>query len=191
MRKAFLLLLILFVISTAAAAEQAALSAKLTRLHVIAASDSDGDQRQKLLVRDALLRETPTLLADGPDGGTLIRRFETAARAALDSLGSDAEVTVTLGRENYDLRRYESFALPAGSYRSLRVVIGPGEGQNWWCVLFPPLCFASSEEFFATAEEAGLTEEEISLITESGTGYVVRFRIVQLVEKLLQFLREL
>ncbi len=191
MRKAILLLLTLLVISTAAAAEQAALSAKLTRLHVIAASDSAADQRQKLLVRDALLQEAPSLLADCPNGDALTRRFETAAQAAMASLGSDAAVSVSLGREEYGLRRYGSFALPAGSYRSLRVVLGPGEGQNWWCVLFPPLCFASTEEFYDTAEEAGLTEEELALITESGTGYVVRFRIVQLVEKLLQLLRGL
>ena len=188
MRKLILVFLLLLVTLTAAAVEQTALAAKLTRLHVIAASDSAEDQRQKLFVRNALLREAPAILSETDCADELTHRFEETARAELQRLGADPAVSVRLGRERYGLRRYDSFALPAGDYRSLRVVLGEGAGQNWWCVLFPPLCFATAEEWVTTAEAAGLSEEEMALITESD-GYVVRFRLVELVEKLLALFR--
>ena len=77
------------------------------------------------------------------------------------------------------------FSLPAGEYTALRLVIGEGAGQNWWCVVFPPLCTTAACEFDKTALAAGLTEEDISLITES-EGYVLKFRTIELWQQLRQ-----
>ena len=98
--------------------------------------------------------------------------------------GFDYSARAALTWEAYPTREYDTFTLPAGRYLSLRVTLGEGEGQNWWCVVFPPLCMAATtEEFAGSAETAGLTEEEVSLITQESEGYVVRLKIIELVEE--------
>jgi len=191
MRKIASLLFFTLVFSllfSAAAVDESAVASKLTRLHVIANSNSRADQELKLALRDELLCAAPSVFEDVCDRAELITRLTNEAESALMRLGSDYPVHVTLSRENYSTREYSSFSLPAGEYRSLRVIIGEGEGENWWCVLFPPLCFASCEEFIDTAEDAGLTNDEISLITADDGGYIVRFKLVELAEKLIRLL---
>ena len=79
-----------------------------------------------------------------------------------------------------------TLTLPAGEYLSLRLIIGEGKGHNWWCVVYPPLCQSvSQEDFTGAAEEAGLTEEEVSLISGESRGYAVRFKSMEWVENLL------
>lgn len=177
-----ILALILVVALTAGAsalAEQRILSDKVLRLHVIAASDSDADQQLKLLVRDAVLEvangETPDLAA-----------IERAARGVIEREGYSYPVNVELGREDYPTRNYDTFALPAGNYNSLRVIIGGGEGKNWWCVLFPPLCVSTAEEFEETARSAGLSDEEIALISKED-GAEVRFRVAEWFQAVASF----
>ena len=172
---------------------QEALAGKLIRLHVVANSDSGADQALKLRVRDAVLKAAETRLEDC--AGT--KAAETALRQALPELEAAAAALVaaegyaypvraTLGWEEYPTRTYDGFALPAGRYLSLRVTIGEGAGQNWWCVVFPPLCMAATtEEFALSAQGAGLTREEVSLITQESEGVVVRFKIIETVERWL------
>ncbi len=96
---------------------------------------------------------------------------------------------MTLGAENYPTRRYDDFALPAGTYESLRVTLGEGEGHNWWCVVFPPLCLEAAQ---VSAGEAvgGLTEDDLQLITESDGGFELRFRLLELWGELMERLSQ-
>ena len=71
-------------------------------------------------------------------------------------------------------------ALPAGEYLALRVLIGEAAGQNWWCVVFPPLCTAAASDVPAVALDAGLTDQEVALITEADEGYILKFKSVEL-----------
>ena len=84
-----------------------------------------------------------------------------------------------LENTDFPTKEYDGFTLPAGEYLALRVIIGEGKGQNWWCVVFPPLCTAASADVPASALAAGFSEEEVSLITEENQGYVLKFKAVE------------
>lgn len=174
---------------------QDALAQKMIRLHVIANSDSDADQALKLEVRDKVLDFTTTVLqrsADMEDAQARLReeltRIETIARREIAVRGYDYPVTAQLASAEFPLKEYDGFSLPAGEYMALRLVIGEGEGQNWWCVVYPPLCTATATDMPQTAIQAGLTGDDVSLITEEDTGYVLKFRSVELWEQLRQWL---
>lgn len=167
---------------------QSKLADKLTRLHVLANSDSQEDQTLKLQVRDAVLAasEGETVL-DTP----LLEKLERAAQAEVRQRGYDYPVTVTREYYYFDTREYENFSLPAGYYDAVRVVIGEGAGKNWWCVIYPPLCAGMCQQDWETvAREAGLTDEEIGLICEE-EGYVLRFQLVDWWGKMLRKLHEI
>ena len=129
-------------------AQQQRLAEKLIRLHVVANSDTREDQRVKLLVRDAVLETADGLLRDAqnPEAAlqTGLPELERAANEKLASLGCEETASVSLRRELFPMREYETFRLPAGVYRTLRVSIGQAGGHNWWCVLFPSLCFENA-----------------------------------------------
>ena len=141
----------------------AAARAKLIRLHVVANSDTAEDQRVKLLVRDAVLRAAADALEEETDPEAALQNglptIEQAANETLCRLGSGDTAKVSLRRELFPTRDYETFRLPAGVYRTLRVTIGTGEGHNWWCVVFPALCLpANAKDLEAVCEAAGFTE---------------------------------
>ncbi len=174
---------------------QDALAQKMIRLHVIANSDSEADQALKLEVRDKVLDFTTTVLqrsADMEDAQVRLReeltRIETIARREIAAQGYDYPVTAQLASAEFPLKEYDGFSLPAGEYMALRLVIGEGEGRNWWCVVYPPLCTAAAADMPQTAIQAGLTGDDVSLITEEDTGYVLKFRSVELWEQLRQWL---
>ena len=174
---------------------QDALAQKMIRLHVIANSDSDADQALKLEVRDKVLDFTTTVLqrsADMEDAQVRLReeltRIETIARREIAAQGYDYPVTAQLASAEFPLKEYDGFSLPAGEYMALRLVIGEGEGRNWWCVVYPPLCTAAAADMPQTAIQAGLTGDDVSLITGEDTGYVLKFRSVELWEQLRQWL---
>lgn len=174
-------------------AEQRSLSSKIVRLHVVANSDSETDQAVKLQVRDAVLARTQSLLAGRDDPVAALReglpRIETAANAALLRAGSGDRASVSLGSELFPTREYETFSLPAGRYTALRVTIGEGRGHNWWCVVYPSICLsASAEEFERAAQAAGLTGGEIRLITGESDGYVLKFKAIELLERVRAWL---
>jgi stage II sporulation protein R len=137
---------------TAAAAEAAGQpdwAANVIRLHVVANSDSDGDQALKRAVRDAILAEVTPLFkeATSPEEARAAialatPRIEQVAAATIAAHGYAYRVRAELGRFAFPGKSYGAFYLPAGEYTALRVAIGKAEGANWWCVLFPPLCFA-------------------------------------------------
>ena len=147
----------------------------------------------KLRVRDAILARTTALLeasedrstAEGLIQGQLLELEEIAARE-IAAAGYDYTVEAQLTEMDFPTKEYESFTLPAGNYLALRVTIGEGKGQNWWCVVFPPLCTAVSTDMSTTALAAGFSEEEVSLITEENSGYVLKFKVVEFWEELRQ-----
>lgn len=174
---------------TWAQGRQQVLAGKLVRLHVIAASDADEAQAVKLQVRDAVLAYLEPKLADVTD----VDAAQEIIAANLDGVAQAARtvtpdaVTVTLGPERYPTREYETFSLPAGVYTSLRVTLSAGEGHNWWCVIFPPLCMESSLSDRAVET---LSDDDVKLITEDGDGYVLRFRLLELWGKLTERLEK-
>ena len=183
----FLALGLTLTVGVWASASESALADRVLRLHVIANSDSDADQARKLLVRDAVLAKASQLL-DGVDGrqaaeAALAPYLDDLARTgeeALSRTGCADPVRVTLADQWFPTKEYDGFSLPAGPYRALKVTIGEGRGQNWWCVVFPPLCLASvSEESVESAAEGVLSEDQISLITGQDGGYVLKFRLIE------------
>ncbi len=178
--------------ATAGAQIQSALADKLLRLHVIANSDSVEDQALKLKVRDSVLREVELLTADAGAVGTARQEVEaglaTIQKAAEDVIAEEGysyDVQLSLGETYFPTKDYGGFALPEGRYDALRVIIGEGEGQNWWCVLFPPFCTTAAFEEEAVA--AGLDSDEIRLMSSDGA-YELRFRLVEWVSRLRELL---
>lgn len=167
------------------AADRQRLSSELIRLHVLAASDSDGDQSVKLAVRDALvasLREGLAGMTDMQAAESYLRenlpRLEALANETLEALGVTDRASVSLCREAFETRVYDTFSLPAGVYEALRVCIGSGEGKNWWCVVFPALCLPQTAQGFSeTAEAAGFPSSLTDALTGED-GYTLRFYVL-------------
>ena len=163
--------------------EQRGLASRLIRLHIVAASDTPEDQARKLRVRDALLPRIEALTAACHDA----RSAETALRAGLpelerlaaETLATGEPVRASLERERFPRRDYDSFSLPAGVYRALRITLGRGEGHNWWCVAFPALCLPASEDFREAALSAGLFPEQIELMQPERSGVQIKFRLLE------------
>lgn len=166
---------------------QHAISAQVLRLHVLAVNDSEEEQALKLRVRDAVLAYLEPELAGVTDRDTaremIMERLQPIAEAAAEA-ADGRQVSVSFRSESYPLRRYEGFVLPAGSYESLRVVLGDGEGHNWWCVVFPPICLSAAD---TGKIQDVMNPEEYSLISGDGS-YELRFRIVELWGELLHLL---
>ncbi len=153
---------------------QEALAGGLVRLHVVANSDSDADQAAKLQMRDRVL----AVLAPALEGCGSREDAVNIILEHIPDLEALGDVEVRLGTEYYPTRDYGSFALPAGQYVSLRVILGAGEGRNWWCVVFPPLC---TEALAGPAEDAfqPLEGEDTAAADRDGPGYVIRFRLLE------------
>ena len=170
-------------------AQQQRMSEKIIRLHVVANSDSGADQVIKLHVRDAVLAAAQQALQGADDPQQAIAQalpeLEAAANAALAAQGSRDTARVSFRRELFPTREYDTFSLPSGVYRSLRVTIGAGDGHNWWCVIFPSLCIpATADGFVQAAEAGGFTRAEIGLMTQADEGYVLKFRSLELLQAL-------
>ena len=129
-----------------------AISDRVVRLHILANSDSEEDQLLKLKVRNEVLRICSELY---PEDCTKeqaeeilaqnMPRIIDAAQNCVSDAGSDMKVGGGLVRSYFSNRKYSGFTLPAGNYDAVRLMIGSGEGHNWWCVMFPPVCIAASE----------------------------------------------
>lgn len=173
--------------------QQQRMSEKIIRLHVVANSDSSADQAVKLHVRDAVLAAARQALQGAGDPQQAIAQalpqLEAAANAALAAQGSRDTASVSFRRELFPTRDYDTFSLPSGVYRSLRVTIGAGGGHNWWCVIFPSLCVpATADGFVQAAEAGGFTRAEIGLMTQADEGYVLKFRSLELLQALKKVL---
>ena len=156
------------------------------RLHVLANSDTEHDQSVKLSVRDAVLEEIAMLTKDAAtveEAEAIISAnlgyIREKAQAALAALGEDMSVNVTLSEEYYPTREYEDFRLPAGTYTSLRIMLGKAEGQNWWCVLYPELC-TSGAKTGETLVRTGFSKDQIDILTGGDEPkYRLKFKILE------------
>lgn len=170
---------------------QANLASHMVRLHVIANSDSEEDQALKLQVRDAVLSKASSYLEGVEDADQAADVLEShltelaqAGQAVVESQGYNYSVSATVDISHFPTKYYDNFALPAGNYRALRVSIGEGAGHNWWCVVFPTLCVSSATEWQDTAVSGGLTEEDVGLMSGADEGYVLRFKCLELLDRL-------
>ena len=166
---------------------QASIAGSLVRLHVLAVSDAPEEQAVKLRVRDAVLAYLAPRLKNAEDAagaGAVLQSALDGIRAAAEAAAEGRTVHVTLGEERYPTRDYGGFSLPAGRYRSLRVVLGEGKGRNWWCVVFPPLCLAAAEK---ETMQPVMNPVDYALITRE-EGWEIRFRIVELWGELMNSL---
>lgn len=165
------------------------------RMHVIANSDSAEDQAVKLKVRDAVLAAGKDVF-DGSvtaaDAETVLdsekQVLQTAAETVLRENGFDYGVRVEIGKDFFNTRTYDGkVTLPAGEYEAVRVILGEGNGQNWWCVMFPPLCLPAAE---ADAEIGDVLPKNEAEITERNPRYEARFKIIEIFEKLSEKTKE-
>lgn len=175
--------------------EQDELQEKMIRLHVIANSNTQEDQALKLQVRDRILEQATALLEQSADMSdakvrlsTSLETMEAIAQQEIRAQGYDYAVSARLEQTEFPTKVYDGFSLPSGEYLALRVVIGEGAGENWWCVVYPPLCMTAAANLPETAIATGLGEEDISLITEENTSYVLKFRSLELWESFRQWL---
>lgn len=157
------------------------------RLHILANSDSDDDQALKLEIRDRLLIKYSEELSIATDteeailsANMLVRDIENDAQKWIRELGYDYSVKAAVVKEWYDTRIYDGFTLPQGNYSSLQITIGNGNGKNWWCVMYPPLCMDIATES-APHDDAVLdySKEEINLI--KGGKYNVKFKLLEII----------
>ena len=179
------LLIITLLISVMPTDAEANIYEDTIRLHILANSDSREDQELKIVVRDGVLNEfgERLRLAGSFEAAEklcerLIPEIEEYAEAIIKAAGYGYEVNIKLGEEWYETRDYEGFSLPCGYYTSLRILIGEGKGQNWWCVMYPPLCTELATES-APADDGliNYTKEEMILI--SSGKYNIKFKILE------------
>jgi len=161
---------------------------EVLRLHVLANSNTEIDQQAKLYVRDKLLEAGADLFDGSIDAISAeaeitprLAELEACARTALSELGLDYPVKVSVGEAYFNTRTYEGITLPAGRYRALRVSLGEGTGENWWCVMFPPLCLPAARPRPAVSLDAVLTSGQLRVV-KSNPKYEIRFKIVELWE---------
>ncbi|MDI3310228.1 MAG: stage II sporulation protein R [Thermoanaerobacterium sp.] len=175
------------------------ISNKLIRFHVIANSDSKEDQSLKLKVRDAVIRSMNDKfigVTNLKESEKIIKKnipyIQKIAQDTIYANGKDYGVKVMYGRFDFPTKYYGTIMLPAGNYNALKIVIGKGEGKNWWCVMFPPLCFIDIT-YGLTSDETKkelsrfLSEDELSMIeTEKPQ---VKFKVVEVLERYFNEIR--
>ncbi|MGM9568272.1 MAG: stage II sporulation protein R [Clostridia bacterium] len=163
----------------------------LIRFHVIANSDTVYDQNVKYKVRDRVLEEIRPLLenAENPeDAGRILRenqeRITQTANEVLEEENCVYTAETSLGTSLFPTKNYGDLTLAAGKYNACKIILGEGKGKNWWCVLYPPLCFVDIHDDTAVAvTTTDKTEENTDLFTVDGSLYQVRIK-----SKLLEFL---
>ena len=167
------------------------LKKELVRLHVVGASDSLEDQSVKLQVRDAVLKslkEEMQNLTDTEEALAYLQvhlpQIEAVANEVLETAGFADRVRVSLGEEMFPVRNYDTFSLPSGIYQTLRIVIGPGAGQNWWCVAFPELCVGAAAEDFQEAASCAGFSPMLTETLDAEPGYEIRFYFLDLLGRL-------
>ncbi len=181
---AVLALVISYSVSTYSRELSSDLYGGLVRLHIIAQSDSDSDQAVKLSVRDEILKQAP----QGLSPEETAESAEKIANEVLKENGFDYGAKAEFTTVSFPRKIYREICLPSGKYRAVRVVLGEGRGQNWWCVLYPPVCMAdvNGSEMSEKARKDlkdNISEESYDLITGDVT---VKFRVAEIIGKLMQ-----
>ncbi len=183
----FLLLLIISAYITPFIETSERISDDVFRLHILANSDNENDQALKLKVRDAVLEQGQNVFTQCSSLDEIIYScennidlFKNTAEACIRQNGYDYSVNAYVDKEYFNTREYEEITLPSGIYNALKIEIGEAKGRNWWCVMFPAICLPAVSESEMTEV---LDEEEMELI-HSGSKFEVRFKIVEIYEKI-------
>lgn len=163
----------------------------VVRLHILANSDSDEDQALKLQVRDAVVEAAAGWLdgvQDSNEALTVARdrlpELEAVAQQTVRDAGYHYPVSATLCTMYFTTREYDAVTLPAGVYEAVRFTIGRGEGRNWWCVVYPPLCAGAALGGDAALDVLDSTQSDL---VRGGERYVVRFKVVEWFEQIRNF----
>ncbi len=197
LKNAFILIILLFSYVAISAISYATtvssdIADSVFRLHVLANSDSEEDQNLKYKVRDSLISYLDTISKDASSKEEVIeivsshlQNFESIAKQTITENGYSYDVTVEIGNFDFPTKNYGDINLPAGYYDALRVKIGEAKGQNWWCVMFPPLCFVNvtsgivPEESKETMKKE-LNEEEYALISNNESSTIqFKFKLIE------------
>ncbi|MBE7026607.1 MAG: stage II sporulation protein R [Ruminococcaceae bacterium] len=168
----------------------------LVRLHVVANSDDVYDQQIKLIVRDALIDEFGPVLdgaANQKQAEQIItdnlKNIEKVAQTTLEKHGFKYSAKALYEKTHFPTKKYANIMLPPGEYDALRIVLGEGKGQNWWCVMYPPLCFEGSvlgviDEAKANMLKQNIGESGYEIITQKDTVPVnFKFKILEIFDK--------
>jgi len=198
--KKFLIIFVLFIVYTLISifsysnAVSKNISDSVFRLHVIANSDSDEDQNLKYLVRDKLIDYMNSLSQNIYSKDEAIKianenkdEFYNIAKSVIIDNGFNYDVNVEIGNFSFPTKNYGDISLPAGFYDALKVEIGNSSGQNWWCVMFPSLCFVDVSEGIVPKDsketlQENMHEEDYNLISSDNLEYKFKFKLVELFE---------
>jgi len=196
MKKKFIILMFLFAIfliitvTTYASSVSASISNAFFRLHIIANSDSPKDQELKLKVRDAILEYMNSLECGNSKSDVIslvethLSDFEEISKKVITDNGFNYSVAIEIGNFYFPTKYYGNISLPAGFYNALKIEIGDSSGQNWWCSLFPPLCFVDiSSGIIDTSGEEYLKEsldtEEFTIISSNSGDIKLKFKLIE------------
>ena len=195
-----LLLLTLFILVSALSyvnAVSSNIADSVFRLHVIANSDSEEDQALKLKVRDELLSYMNTLAKDCSSKEEVVAlakehqaEFKAIAQKVISDNGFSYPVTIQIGDSDFPTKTYGDISLPAGTYDALRVQIGEAKGKNWWCVMFPPLCFVDVSTGIVPDDskkemQESLNDEEYDLISKTDDDEIhFKFKLIEFFQNL-------
>ncbi len=168
------------------------IKSNVVRLHIIANSDSDLDQSLKLKVRDAILKETGELFDSNENYDTALSVcqenlsvFEEIADNVIKENGFSYKSEAEIGDTYFETRVYDTFTLPAGTYKSLNIRLGKAEGKNWWCVVFPAVCIPAAANT-DLSESVGNDGVEI---TSNAPKYVAKFKAIEIYEDIKQWFK--
>ena len=172
--------------------EHRELADHVVRIHVVANSDSPEDQALKLAVRDGVLECAQRLYPEGAGREEALEilsehlgELEQAGACVVKQWGAEQGICASVEESWFPTKWYDGFGLPAGKYAALKIVLGEGEGKNWWCVAFPPLCLGAASVSIDQAVEAGqFTQEQADLMTGDTQGYVLKFKSLELLGQL-------
>lgn len=160
------------------------------RLHIIANSDSEADQQLKLKIRDEILAKNDGLFENAQnlqDAENTVRSnlafFEEIANDVIAENGFNYTATASFGVSEFSTRYYDDFTLPAGDYKSLIITLGEAKGKNWWCVVYPTICIPA-----AKGELSDTVNDESAQIAKGGKRFVMRFKTVEIYEKIKNFI---
>ena len=168
------------------------ISNEIFRLHILANSDSQEDQQLKLKVRDAVLERTEELYAKAQTKEEALRltrinlrEIEKTAQETVNACGYSYPVTARIANIYFNTRHYDDVTMPSGFYDALQIEIGSGEGQNWWCVMYPSLCVGAAADSEILKKE--LDDDEMSIVTSEGE-FTLRFKLLEYFESFKNWL---
>jgi len=183
------LILTLSFLTISAYATENSIKNNVLRLHILAASDREYDQQIKIKVRNRLISEAPSIFEDCENKEEAILKTQSKLDEILltvkDELSiNNADMTVKVSIENkyFPVKEYGEYTFPAGSYDALVITLGEGEGKNWWCVIFPPLCLTEESVAFkneSVLKDGGFTKNEIKTLKSGKPEYKLKLKLLE------------